>query len=141
MKRKEFINLLGVGAGTIVVGSCLGACGKGSTAAPTPNPGTLMLTISGISTNTDMVNKGWTIQSGIIVAKNGTTYLALASACTHQGSDVVFNGTAFPCSLQTPGHGSVFNLDGTVKTGPAVMGLKKYNPVYDQASDTLKVYA
>ncbi len=141
MKRKEFINLVGLGAGTVVLGSCLGACGKGSTATPSPNPGTLMLTIAGISTNTDIVNKGWTIQSGIIVAKNGANYLALSSACTHQGSNVTFNGTDFPCALQTPGHGSVFNLDGTVKTGPAVTGLKKYSPVYDPATDTLKVYA
>lgn len=149
MKRKEFITLLGVGAGTVVVASCLGACSKGGDPSPNPNPnpdpGTLLLTINNVSTNSDIQTKGWTIQSGIIVAKSGASYLALASACTHAGNPVKYNSAtnSFPCSLQTLGHGSVFNADGSVKYSATAnqAPLKKYTPQYDQATDTLKVYA
>lgn len=145
MKRKEFITLLGVGAGTVVVASCLGGCSKGADPSPNPNPnpGSLVLTINNISSNADVQSQGWTIQSGIIVAKSNNTYLALAAACTHAGNPVTFNGTNFPCSQQGAGHGSVFNADGSVKTAATANQppLKKYNPEYDQATDTLKVYA
>lgn len=148
MKRKEFITLLGVGAGTVVVASCLGACGKGSDAPSSnsnPAPGSLLLTINNVSTNTDFVNQGWTRQSGIIVAKTGNTYIALSAACTHEGNPVNYNSgnNTFPCSLQTPGHGSVFNADGSVKIAATAnqAPLKKYTATFDQVADTLKVYA
>lgn len=142
MKRKEFITLFGVGAGTVVVASCLGSCGKGGEPDPNPNPnpGTPVLTLNNISTNSDIMSKGWTIQSGIIVAKNGANYIALASSCTHANNPVTFNGTNFPCSLSAgEGHGSVFNSEGGVINGPAVTPLKKYTTTLE--NDTLKVFA
>lgn len=141
MKRKEFITLLGVGTGSIVVASCLGGCSKGGDRSPVPkpNPGTLLLTINGITNNTDIVNQGWTIKNGIIVAKNGAGYIAVSSLCTHQQQPLVYqsNNAVFYCGT----HGSTFNTDGSVKVGPAQTALQKYTPQYDAVNDVLKVYA
>ncbi|MFM6976446.1 MAG: ubiquinol-cytochrome c reductase iron-sulfur subunit [Sphingobacteriaceae bacterium] len=146
MKRKEFITLLGVGAGTVVVASCLGACGKGGDSPspnpnPNPSPGTLLLTLNTISANQDINFKGWTIQSGIIVAKTGNTYIALSSACTHAGNPINYDGgnNTFPCSQQGAGHGSIFDANGVKLSGPAQSNLTKYTTVLE--NDTLKVYA
>lgn len=141
MKRKEFITLLGVGAGTVVVASCLGSCGKGGEPAPTPPPGTPVLTINNISINADIVNKGWTIQSGIIVAKSGANYLAVSGMCTHANNPMTYNSAnnTFPCSEQAFPHGSVFDANGVKIEGPAQSNLKKYSTTL--VDDVLKVFA
>lgn len=128
MKRKEFITLLGVGAGTVVVASCLGGCSKGNDASPGGGGGGGVDFTFDVSTDTNLTNQGWTIKNGIIIAKNGANYIALAGACTHAGSAMTYNSAnnTFPCSLQDPGHGSVFNADGIKLSGPAGSNLKKY---------------
>jgi Rieske Fe-S protein len=127
MERKEFVSLLGLGAGALVIHTCLGACGKSSVApAPAPGPnGKVDFTISNIATNAGITSMGYTIQNSIIIAKNGNTYLAVSSICTHQGTIITYNGATnkFPC----PAHGSVFNADGSVNTGPAQVALKSYS--------------
>lgn len=127
MERKEFVSLLGLGAGALVVHTCLGGCGKGG-ATPTPAPGPngkVDFTIPTIATNSGIVGMGYTIQNNIIIAKNGNTYLAVSAICTHQGTQITYNsGTnKFPC----PAHGSIFNADGSVNTGPAQVALKSYS--------------
>jgi cytochrome b6-f complex iron-sulfur subunit len=147
MKRKEFITLLGVGAGTVVVASCLGGCGKGGEPAPDPAPGAPVLTLNNVSTNIDLndPNKSYIVQSGVIVAKTGAnSYVALGGACTHAGNPMTYNKTNnnFPCSLTdppNPGHGSIFDANGVLLSGPANGNLKKYT--YTLENDTLKVFA
>ena len=132
MERKDFISLLGLGAGSVIITSCLGACGKSETGIPNPNPGPgpgkLDFTLD-VSTNSEILNKGWTIQSGVIIAKNGANYIALSAACTHAGSQMNYEpgSNIFPCSLQGAGHGSAFDANGVKLRGPAIGNLKKYN--------------
>ena len=132
MERKNFISLLGLGAGSIIVTSCLGGCGKSDSPTPSPAPGgpgnRVDFTLD-VSTNSDIISKNWTIQNGVIIAKNGANYIALSGLCTHQQSSMTYlsvNNT-FPCSLQGGGHGSVFNADGVKIAGPANGNLKKFN--------------
>ena len=132
MERKNFISLLGLGAGSIIVTSCLGGCGKSDSPTPSPVPGgpgnRVDFTLD-VSTNSDIISKNWTIQNGVIIAKNGANYIALSGLCTHQQSSMTYlsvNNT-FPCSLQGGGHGSVFNADGVKIAGPANGNLKKFN--------------
>jgi len=134
MERKDFLAALGLGAGSLIVSSCLGACGKDDSAAPstgtTPGGGgsTKIDFTLNVSTNADINAKGWTIQNNIIIAKNGADFIALASACTHQGASLTYNtaNNTFPCSLSDASHGSVFDANGTRTKGPASSALKKY---------------
>jgi cytochrome b6-f complex iron-sulfur subunit len=135
MERKDFLAALGLGAGSLVITSCLGACGKSDSATPTtstpttPTTGTKVDFTLNVSTNTDISTKGWTIMNNVIIAKNGSNYIALASACTHQGNSVTYNSgnNTFPCSLTDASHGSVFDANGAKTQGPATANLKKYN--------------
>ncbi|MGB4774600.1 MAG: hypothetical protein WBP45_05480 [Daejeonella sp.] len=128
MERKDFLTMLGVGAGSIVIASCLGACGKDDNTNPSPDPDPT----PGVKTEKTRVNDvanrpefgnggvGYIIKEGVIIAKNNSTYIALGSACTHASLSMTYNkiNANFPCSGSAgDGHGSVFNLDGTVKTG------------------------
>ena len=133
MERKEFISFLGFGAGSLIISSCLGACGKSDSGspAPAPTPGTngkVDFTVD-VSGNSDILSKGWTIQNQIIIAKNGSAYIALSSVCTHQQNPLTYSASnnTFPCSLQDAAHGSVFNANGAKIKGPATSDLKKYN--------------
>ena len=133
MERKEFISFLGLGAGSLIISSCLGACGKSDTGSPAPGPtpgsnGKVDFTVD-VSTNSDILSKGWTIQNQIIIAKNGTAYIALSGVCTHQQNAMTYSASnnTFPCSQQDAAHGSVFDANGTKIKGPATSDLKKYN--------------
>jgi len=69
MERKDFLAALGLSAGSLVISSCLGACGKGDTgspnpANPSPTPGTKIDFTLNVSTNADISSKGWTIMNG-----------------------------------------------------------------------------
>ena len=132
MERKNFISLLGLGAGSIIVTSCLGGCGKSDSPTPSPAPGApgnkIDFTLD-VATNSDIISKSWTIQNNVIIAKNGANYIALSSLCTHQQNPMTYmaNNNTFPCSLQGGSHGSVFNADGVKIAGPANGDLKKFN--------------
>lgn len=133
MERKDFISILGLGAGSIIISSCLGACGKSDgpspSPAPTPSPsGKVDFTVD-VSSNADLLSKGWTIQNQVIIAKNGAAYIALSGLCTHQANPMTYSAAnnTFPCSQQDAAHGSIFNAEGVKITGPATSNLKKYN--------------
>lgn len=142
MERKEFISILGLGAGSIIISSCLGACGKsdGPTPTPTPGPGGKVDFTVNVLNNADLTSKGWTIQNQVIIAKNGAAYIALSGTCTHQQNPMTYNpvNNNFPCSQQDAAHGSVFNADGVKITGPATANLKKYNTTL--TGNTLRVF-
>ena len=135
MERKEFLTALGLSAGSLVIASCLGACGKGNTGTPTPSPspgptpGNKVDFSFDATTNSDIKSKGWTIMNGIIIAKSGSSYLAVSGVCTHEGNPMTYNSTTnrFPCSLQYAPHGSIFDSNGVKLQGPATSNLKKYS--------------
>ncbi|HQS07090.1 MAG: hypothetical protein B7X86_12055 [Sphingobacteriales bacterium 17-39-43] len=134
MERKDFLTALGLSAGSLVISSCLGACGKSDTGSPdpvtpTPTPGGKLDFTLDVSSNADINSKGWTIMNSVIIAKNGSSYIALSSVCTHQGNPVTYNSGSnnFPCSLTDAAHGSVFDSTGARVQGPATSALKKYS--------------
>ena len=131
MDRKDFIKTLGLGTGAFVFATCMGACANVDSDDPAPgNPGSNKVDFTfDVTTDTNLQNNGWTIRSGAIIAKSGTSYLAYQSDCTHQGNPLTYNASnsTFPCSLQGPDHGSVFNASGVKIAGPANRNLQKYN--------------
>lgn len=143
MERKDFLAALGLGAGSLIVSSCLGACGKGDSATPSTSTGGTNTKVDftiNVGTNADINSKGWTIQNNVIIAKNGSNYIALSSACTHQNNPLTYDSAnnTFPCSLTGPSHGSVFDANGNRTQGPANSNLKKYNT--SLSGTTLRVF-
>lgn len=123
MDRKEFISLVGLGAGALFMGCATTACKKGSDSPAPTVDFTLDLTKSeNASLN---VNGGSRLVTGVIVAKTLTgSYIAISAACTHEGTTVNFDSAnnRFHC----PNHGSNFGPTGAVVTGPATSALKQY---------------
>ena len=110
MERKEFLNLVGMSVGAVILQNCMSGCSKASDPAPAvippvvPPTGGGSTTVSGLTGNnsiakgtidftlniadknfSDLATNGKALISGdIIVArtKNGD-FLAVAKACTH----------------------------------------------------------
>lgn len=144
MKRNEFFTTLGLSAGTLVFAPFLVSCSKSSTLSTDPGTGgvggaidfTLDLTLSANSALNS--NGGSLLKSGVIVARTSTgTFVAVASACTHQGFTLAFDNTntQFHCA----NHGSNFGITGSVINGPATVALKSYNTQLNGTS--LRVFA
>ena len=126
MTRKEFIAQVGGGAAGLFFVACTASCKKKNT-TPTPpqGPSNVNFTVN-VSTGPLAVKGGYLVQSGVIVAHTlAGTYIAIAAACTHQGFDIQYSGSAnvFNC----PAHGAQFDPNGNVLQGPASVAEKKYN--------------
>lgn len=68
---------------------------------------------------------GSKVINGIIVVNTGTFgFIAVSSACTHEGTQLSYStkNNNFQCSS----HGSVFSTTGSVINGPAIIALKSY---------------
>ena len=132
MKRNEFFTVLGVSAGTIIFAPFLTACSKSSSVMPVTGGGGIDFTLDLTLPANSSLNTvgGFLVKSGVIVARTAdTTYIALASACTHQGYVVEYQSASnqFHCTNPAPGHGSLYRTNGTVISGPAPSALAVYN--------------
>ena len=75
---------------------------------------------------------------GILITRvSDTEYYALSRECTHQFCPVetFAQGGAIPCNC----HGSQFNLNGSVRQGPAETALKQYDLVLDAEAQVVKI--
>ncbi|HMN90914.1 MAG TPA: Rieske (2Fe-2S) protein [Saprospiraceae bacterium] len=123
MDRKEFLSLLGLSVGGMVVGSCFGGCSKDSVAPRTDIDFTLDLSDSANAAL--QTNGGFLIRNSVVVARTlSGDFIAVAAACTHQGTLVQYqaNNGRFFC----PNHGSNFTESGTVINGPATQPLQQF---------------
>lgn len=164
MERKEFLNLVGISVGAIILQNCMSGCTKAADPSPavtppvnTP-PTTVTPPVSGLTGNDSLakgaidfsvdLNKsdfetlktnGKALVSGdVIIARTKTgEFIVVEKACTHQGTtvDFVSDNSTFKCST----HGSVFDSVGSVSVGPAAKALKKYNTTFDATKNILKV--
>jgi cytochrome b6-f complex iron-sulfur subunit len=132
MKRHEFLTLFGISAGTVVFAPFLSSCASsklpvnfGSNPVKVAAPEfTLDLTLPENSVLNS--NGGSLIKNGIIVAHTTSgAFIAVASACPHQGANVSFDiaNSRFHCSR----HGSNFGANGSLINGPATAALKMYS--------------
>lgn len=166
MERKEFLNLVGISVGAVILQNCMSGCSKSSDLTPatpttttptTPSTGgtttTVGLTGNNVSSkgtidfSLDLTSttfkvlqtNGSALVSGdVIIARTKTgDFLAVAKACTHQGTtvDFVADNSTFKCNS----HGSVFDASGSVTVGPAASALKKYATTFDKDKNTLRV--
>jgi cytochrome b6-f complex iron-sulfur subunit len=162
MERKEFLNLVGISVGALILQNCMSGCSKADDPTPAVSAGgsigggnTAVVGLTGnnlltkgaidftidlsSSTFLDLKTNGKALVSGdVIVArtKNGD-FLVVEKACTHEGTTIDFKSdtSSFSCS----NHGSTFDESGKVTNGPALKALKKYTAVFDSAKNTVKI--
>ena len=167
MERKEFLNLVGISIGAVILQNCMSGCSKSSDPTPvavtptTPTPpatGGTTTTVSGLTGNNSLAKgaidfsvditksdfeilktNGQALVSGdVIIARTKSgDFLVVEKACTHQGTTVDF--VADNSTFKCPNHGSIFNSNGGVTNGPAAKALKSYSVAFDTAKNTLKV--
>ncbi|WP_026995266.1 QcrA and Rieske domain-containing protein [Flectobacillus major] len=165
MERKEFLSLVGISVGAVILQNCISGCSSKSDPTPSGNNGgstsgggtttvtgltgnataskgtidfTLDLTASDFATLKD--NGKALIVGDVIVAKTKTgDYIAVAKACTHEGTTINFlsDQNKFKC----PNHGSEFDTSGSVLLGPAATALKQYKASFDTTKSILSIKA
>jgi len=105
------VGLVALGGGTAAV---LAACsGSGSASGgDTPTPaGPLTIAKSDVPEGSGVIKGGF-----IVTQPVSGTYKAFSNICTHQGCPISeLRGDTIMCNC----HGSEFNIDGSVKRGPA----------------------
>jgi cytochrome b6-f complex iron-sulfur subunit len=137
MNRTEFLSALGIGAVAMLCSSCMEGCtpaDQGPT-APANVDFTLDLTNPAYA---GLAAAGGSIDNnGVTVAHTPSGYVAVSSACTHQGATITYDKTNnyFYC----PAHGSIFATTGTVSRGPAGTPLAAYHVTL--SGNSLRVYS
>lgn len=122
MDRKEFLALTGMSLGAFVLATCGIGCKKEEEESATKD---FTLDLNAASNAALKNNGGSVVNDGVIVARtNAGAFIAVASACTHQGTTV--NYEAANNRFRCPNHGAVFNESGGVVSGPASRALTQY---------------
>ena len=163
MKRGEFLRGLGMSSAALMAFYCMGtgltACGSKSS-DPTPATtttgggtgvtgnaetakGAINFTLD--LTTTDfkaLKTEGQFVKVGDVLVANtkGNKLVAIQRICTHQMFDNVsyrLGSDDFGCSQ----HGSIFNLDGSVKGGPANTAMKLYKTALSTDGNKLTITA
>ena len=74
----------------------------------------------------------------VIVARTKAgNFIALAKACTHEGTTINF--VADDNKFRCPNHGSEFSTTGAVLSAPASSPLKQYTATFDSASNKVAI--
>ncbi len=145
MKRREFVNFVGLGMLASSLPIAIAACTPKETAsdapagevAPAPPDGfTAVGTVTDLDTKGFLTKKGLAAGSLVVIRDpaNADELIALNSKCTHQGCTVDWEDDKFSCAC----HGSEFATDGTVTVGPAVRPLESYEATIEGESVLVK---
>ena len=137
MERREFLAFLGLGAAAAACASCLQGCSVKDQGITSPSGIDFTLDLNAAGNAALKPLGGYLYDSGVIVAHSPGGYIAVSSACTHQGNTIYYdlNSDSFVC----PAHGSKFATDGSVINGPATSPLGRYNATLNGSS--LHVYS
>ncbi|MEO9146324.1 MAG: Rieske 2Fe-2S domain-containing protein [Ginsengibacter sp.] len=139
MDRKEFISLIGGGAVSAYLVTCIG-CSKGSNEGAIGGPSSIDFTLdlSSSANSALLTNGGYLAQQGVLVARTTAgIYIAVQQSCTHENYPLIYNGSRdqFYCN----NHGSAFSDNGVVLNSPASRNLKVFKTTLTGTS--LRVYS
>ncbi len=150
MKRREFVNFVGLGCIATSLPVAIAACTSGNTAEDTAKTPAVEVPAAEIPTATtpadgksdrpdgftavgsvaDLDAAGFltstTLATAPVIvvrdAANANNVVAVNSTCTHNGCPVEWANTEFVCNC----HGSKFTAEGAVTNGPATQPLATY---------------
>lgn len=75
------------------------------------------------------------IGKAVVIRSGQSKFMALSMVCTHKKCDLDFSGSGFEC----PCHGSTFDRNGKVTSGPATKNLRSYKTTFNQSENTLTI--
>lgn len=117
------------GAAVVCGGSLLAACGSGSEEDTAPPPASGGAGVRASLGALDDIPVGGAVSATapdgkkvLLVRPTADEVIGLSAICTHQGCTVVPDGDALGC----PCHGSVYELTGEVRRGPAEESLAPF---------------
>ncbi len=168
MERKEFLSLVGISVGAVILQQCLSGC-KSDGGDPSPNSGGNNGNSNGNSGGGSTTTTGLTGNASLASGKidftldlTSTTYkdlktegkaLIVGDVIVAKTKDGAYIAVAKKCTHQgttvdfesnsnrfnCSNHGSNFDLNGQVINGPATSPLTQYNAAFDTTKNTLKV--
>jgi cytochrome b6-f complex iron-sulfur subunit len=124
MDRRNFLSTAGIAAVGAVCAYCLDGCTPKDNSITGPSNVDFTLDLSTPTYSGLLKAGGWTVNAGVLVANTGSGYIALSAACTHQGTQLVYD--APNKRLYCNSHGSTFSTSGAVTNGPASSALTTY---------------
>ncbi|WP_114751813.1 QcrA and Rieske domain-containing protein [Pleomorphovibrio marinus] len=137
-ERRDFIKKSGALTVMSIAGvSFFTSCSSDDDTEPTPTEA-IVITEESVRIDLDQVADlnaagGWILLTDVrmlVVNTGSNSFNALTSVCTHEGCDRdwSFANDVFTCAC----HGSRFNSDGSVVTGPATQPLRQYDSAMEQ---------
>jgi cytochrome b6-f complex iron-sulfur subunit len=169
MERKEFLNLVGICLGAVILQNCMSGCTKASDPTPvapvvTPpvsgggnnsggnttvvglsgnnvlSKGAIDFTIDLTSTTfADLKTNGKALVSGDVIIARTKTGDFLVVEKACTHAQTTVDYNAENNNFTCSNHGSVFESSGSVTSGPATKALKRYNATFDSAKNTVKI--
>ncbi|NJN21166.1 MAG: Rieske (2Fe-2S) protein [Leptolyngbya sp. RL_3_1] len=138
MKRRDFINWVGLGALATSLPVAIAACQSDDATTPADEPAAdvpevdaapradgfgAIGTVAELDAAGSLASKSFQGQQVVVIRDpaDAATVLALNSFCTHQGCTVEWESDT--ALLACPCHGSKFATDGAVTEGPATEAL------------------
>lgn len=132
MKRREFVNWVGVSGVISALPATVTACGQQTStsqapAVPAASSRTdgfeVVGTVADLDKNGQLLNEKMALGKALVVRETGDRLVAVDPTCTHAGCTVAWNADqSFIC----PCHASKFANDGKVLKGPASSPLALY---------------
>jgi len=126
MNRRDFLKTSCALCGLAGAAALIESCKKTNSTSSTPQGPTVNFTLDLSQPANASLNKsgGAVSSAGVIVVNTGSTYIALAQTCTHNGCNIGYNQSSnqFIC----PCHNGIFDTNGKVVSGPPPAPVKKY---------------
>ncbi|MGF1459211.1 MAG: ubiquinol-cytochrome c reductase iron-sulfur subunit [Leptolyngbyaceae cyanobacterium] len=152
MNRRDFVNWMGVGVLATSLPVAIAACQSDPTStsdteatddtaaadsAPREDGFVAIGSVSELDASGTLSDKDFRGTQFVVTRdpNNADALIAVNSLCTHQGCSVDWEASAFTC----PCHGSSFNPDGSVASGPATDPLETYEAKIEGDQVLLKV--
>jgi len=140
MKRREFINWVGLGAIASCLPVALAACTKSDTVADTEENTTSASELLTVGTVAQLEESGFLLdeEAKVLVVKDSTGELmAVNPTCTHQGCIVEWqqDESIFLC----PCHAAKYAPDGEVLAEPASSPLSTYKAIAEQGEVLVEI--
>jgi Rieske Fe-S protein len=123
MQRRVFLELVG---GCVAAGAC-----SSSPASPADVGDVPAGSVSSLSVDSLSAIPG----APACIGRDAMGVYAMTLTCTHEGCDIGQNGTVSAQGLRCGCHGSAFDVDGNVVTGPATAPLAHFAVSADGAGE------
>jgi cytochrome b6-f complex iron-sulfur subunit len=138
MKRRDFINWVGLGCLASSLPVAIAACSPESKTSAKPGPTTKpwqkVGTVAQLNKNGQLLAENSPIGAVLVIgtSKDTKNLIAVNPTCTHEGCTIDWKAkeNKFVC----PCHGAEFTRDGKIKQSPAKKPLKTYQVKIEGAS-------